>query len=87
MRKYLPITIGIAAMLLPVSVLAVDLKSLEAASGKVVSDYVATKELNDLPIYRANIRLFFDATSFGPFTKFSLGVARTEQPDERRMGR
>jgi hypothetical protein len=86
-RKYLPITVGIAAMLFPVSVLAVDLKPLEAVSVKAASDYVAAEGLNNLPIYRANIGLFFDATPFGPFTKFSLGVARTEQPDERRMGR
>ncbi len=93
MRKYLPITVGAAVMLLADLVMALDLKPLEASSVKAASDYVAAAAPNDLPLYRAkplyraNVRLFFDATPFGPFTKFSLGVARTEQPDERRRSR
>ncbi len=86
-RKYLPITVGAAVMLLADLVMALDLKPLEASSVKAASDYVAAAAPNDLPLYRANVRLFFDATPFGPFTKFSLGVARTEQPDERRRSR
>jgi hypothetical protein len=66
MRRYLPLTIGIAAALLADPVLALDLKPLEASSVKAALDCVAAAALNDLP---ANSRLFFDATPFGPFTK------------------
>ena len=41
MRKYLPVTVGAAVMLLADLVMALDLKPLEASSVKAASDYVA----------------------------------------------
>ncbi len=40
-RKYLPVTVGAAVMLLADPVMALDLKPLEASSIKAASDYVA----------------------------------------------